>query len=212
MGRWGLRLFEGDKDWDIACDLESTFEGEDEEKNLKFFDLVVFCDDEEIVGEMRDRLDSGLCDELFDIYRAREKEYGGEYRVVILGALVMRTGARIRPGDLGHLRDLVCGTTCHHGYALPMFDNGFRGPGRAQFLAALDHYKPGVPRAYGPPSCFHCGKMKVDTGRELLECSRCKLAFYCDAVCQKKDRELHEPDCQTFGDTIGGVDTAALNV
>ncbi|RYP90553.1 hypothetical protein DL770_003315 [Monosporascus sp. CRB-9-2] len=177
MGRWGLRLFGGDKDWDIACDLESTFEGEDEEKNLKFFDLVVFRDDDgEIVGEMRDRLDSGLCDELFDIYRAREKEYGGEYRVVILGALVMRTGARIRPGDL------VSGTTCRHGYVLPMFDNGFRGPGRAQFLAALDYRKAGVPRAYGPPSCFHCGKMKVDTGRELLEWSRCKLAFYCDVA------------------------------
>ncbi|RYP74576.1 hypothetical protein DL771_002842 [Monosporascus sp. 5C6A] len=149
MGRWGLRLFEGDKDWDIACDLESTFEGEDEGKNLKFFDLVVFRDDDddELVGEMRDRLDSGLCDELFDIYRAREKEYGGEYRVVILGALVMRTGARIRPSNLAYLRILASRTACRHGYVLPVFDNGFRGPGRAQFLAALYHYKAGVPRA-----------------------------------------------------------------
>ncbi|RYO80191.1 hypothetical protein DL766_001282 [Monosporascus sp. MC13-8B] len=177
MGRWGLRLFEGDKDWDIACDLESTFEGEDEGKNLKFFDLVVFRDDdEEIVGEMRDRLDSGLGDELFDIYRAREKEYGGEYRVVILGALAMRTGARIRPGGLGHLRDLVCTTTCRHG---------------AQFLAALDHYKPGVPRAYGPPSCFHCGKMKADTGGEPLRITRIWIESFMSLIA-KRSRILLE--------------------
>ena len=38
-----------------------------------------------------------------------------------------------------------------NGYQLPIFDDGFRDPGKAQFEAALEFYKDGVPRDFGAP-------------------------------------------------------------
>ncbi|KAI0882090.1 uncharacterized protein GGS22DRAFT_171496 [Annulohypoxylon maeteangense] len=89
-----------------------------------------------------------------------------------------------------HLRELVPRINCNSGFTLPTHDQGFRTPGRAQFLAALDHYQPGVPRNYNEPSCFHCGKVKADLGKKLSNCSHCKAAWYCDKVI------LHLFSCQ----------------
>ncbi|KAI1765701.1 hypothetical protein GGR53DRAFT_489415 [Hypoxylon sp. FL1150] len=41
-----------------------------------------------------------------------------------------------------YLRERVPRITCNPGCAFPIFDIGFRGPGKAQFLAAMDNYKP----------------------------------------------------------------------
>lgn len=70
---------------------------------------------------------------------------------VILGALMMRAGANIKPEDIQHLRDLVPQINCNSAATLPLFDKGFRNPGRAQYSAALDHYQPGVPRNFQEP-------------------------------------------------------------
>jgi len=39
--------------------------------------------------------------------------------------------------------------------------------------------------------CSHCGK----EGSDLLRCSRCKVAHYCDSVCQRQAWRLHKPEC-----------------
>ncbi|OHE98137.1 hypothetical protein CORC01_06505 [Colletotrichum orchidophilum] len=99
----------------------------------------------------RERLDSGLGDELFENFRNKEYEEQGQYRIILAGALMMRTGAKIKASHFQHLRDLVPKIPCQPGSALPFADLGFRGPGKAQFLAALDNYQPGTPRDFYEP-------------------------------------------------------------
>lgn len=108
----------------------------------------------ETVPYVRGKLDrNGTGDRIFDACRAKEIDDGdaldqGIYRTIIFGALMMRAGAKIRDQDLQHLRELVPQIHCSTTYALPIFDMGFRSPGRAQFLAALDHYQAGVARSF----------------------------------------------------------------
>ncbi|KAK6084242.1 MYND finger domain-containing protein [Seiridium cupressi] len=200
MGRWGMRLFEGDQDMDIVFDLNHAFEDDDKKISLSSMvhqtDILVpeatkeyYKTDKykpelaDIVNNICAQLDSGKCDLLFDMYRAKENEYQGKYQVIILGALMMRAGAKIRPDDLDHLRELVPAIHCSPGYALPICDEGFRGPGKAQLLAALDHYKPGTPRDFQEPSCYECGMTKIDLEAEVpMKCSNCHRAWYCNKV------------------------------
>ncbi|KAK9771498.1 putative MYND-type zinc finger protein samB [Seiridium cardinale] len=220
MGRWGMRLFEGDQDMDIVFGLNPAFEDDDRKISLSSMvhqtDILVpeatkeyYKTDKykpelaDIVNNIRVKLDSGKCDLLFDMYRAKENEYQGKYQVIILGALMMRAGAKIRPDDLDHLRKLVPAIHCSPGYALPIFDEGFRGPGKAQLLAALDHYKPGTPRDFQEPSCYECGMTKLDLEGEVpMKCSKCDRAWYCNKVwpppkkkCQKAHWKAHKPSC-----------------
>lgn len=188
MGRWGMRLFEGDRDLDIALEINSAF-GDSDDKDLNLSEMVHQTDMlapadarayyetekykkqlESIVSDRRATLDSGVGDELFRTFRKREHEPNGKYRVIIVGAIMMRAGAVIKDDDLGHLRELVGGVTCRDGLtpalrgtsgrpsALRLLaagrddtDNGFRHPGKVQFLTALEHHKPGVPRSFQEP-------------------------------------------------------------
>ena len=158
------------------------------------------------VVTLRHKLDAGMGDKPFDFYRAKEHEgHGsyvmledGKYRLILVGALIMRTGAKIRDADLQHLRELVPHIHSSPGYALPFCDEGFRDPGKAQFLAALDHYIPAllaITRSQGNPRhfrhkegrltyfiCFTCGKVEADSDKALLRCARCLEAYYCDTV------------------------------
>jgi len=104
-------------------------------------------------GRCRARLDAGLGSRLFVKLRGLEEEDGkhGQYRVLILGALFMRAGARIRRCDRQHLRELVDQIPSRAGFSLPPNDGGFRDPGRAQYLAALENYKAGTPRSFVDP-------------------------------------------------------------
>ena len=247
MGRWGMRLFEGDQDLNIAVEIDAAL-GESDDMSLRLGRMIFQTDPlappaakaryktEEylkrelpaIVAEGRATLDCGIGDELFKIFRARagDGDAGGRarYRVVIVGAIMLRAGAKISDDDLRHLRDLVpqihsLPSLAHSlrdsparpsGAALLVAsrgvdDEGFRHPGRAQFLAALDNYKPGVPRSFleprlvdhwkGPPklfparqallmeiSCYQCGKIASDISKELDQCSRCKRVWYCSKV------------------------------
>lgn len=136
-----------------------------------------------LVASIRERLNAGgLGDRLLAKYRAKENEFDGKYRLILVGALMMRRGAKIRDVDLQHLRDLVPQINCNECYTLPIFDEGFRGPGKRQFLAALDHYQSGVPQSFAEPSCFACGKINADIGKVLDRCARCNGALYCDKV------------------------------
>ncbi len=90
----------------------------------------------------------------------------------------------------------------------------FRGPGKRQFLAALDNYQPGTPRSFHEPSCHACGKIHEDTGHALLMCGGCKVAWFCDKAgfltrlrrechgantlvqdCQRSLWSVHKHDC-----------------
>lgn len=171
-----LGLFEGDQDLDFACCLAASlgFETDDWEHSMS--SMVHQTDmlageaarafyrterykrelENEIVPYVRAKFDTdNFGDRLFAASRAQENNQSGpstaKYRTIILGALMMRAGARIRTEDLLHLKDLVPQIHCNSQVAPPLFDEGFRTPGRAQFLAALDHYQLGVPRNYQEP-------------------------------------------------------------
>merc|ERR1719506_3667441 len=54
--------------------------------------------------------------------------------------------------------------------------------------AALSIYSPPPPP---PPSCFFCGAIRDD----LLKCSACLSAYFCNASCQKAGWKDHKPEC-----------------
>lgn len=190
-----MGLFEGDRDlgmiraFDVAIKRKAgELQGLESLRGLELSKILHAQDKEmdEAASEVRSRLDAddqGVG--LLRSFRALEfkDKYEAKYSVILLSALMMLVGARIPPHDLQGLRELVPEIHCDHGYALCLHDTGFWDPGRAQFLDALDHYQPGVPRDFvSVPSCFHCGKIKADTGREPLRCAGCQRAWYCDKV------------------------------
>lgn len=108
------------------------------------------------VEKCRKNLNKGPGDQLMREYRAHENEThssgkNGKYMVIVVGALLMRAGVKICDDDLQHLRDLASQVHCSTGRCSTEDDWGFRAPGMVQFLAALDHYKPGVPRSFHEP-------------------------------------------------------------
>ena len=143
---------------------------------------------------VRQKLDGGLGDKLFQKYRGFEQNDESsffpdesKYRVIMLGVLTIMVGAKIKAEDLQHLRDLVPTVQCHEGFAFPIAgDNCFRGPGKRQFLAALDHYEAGIPRNFLHSCCHACGKTAVDVGHGLAKCCGCQnyisAAYFCDKV------------------------------
>ena len=44
-----------------------------------------------------------------------------------------------------------------------------------------------------------CGYCKKSEDRDLMSCSRCRLAKYCSTDCQKNDFSNHKNDCQWVG-------------
>ncbi|KAI0882091.1 uncharacterized protein GGS22DRAFT_191821 [Annulohypoxylon maeteangense] len=110
MGRWGMRLFEGDADLDIAIAINETFDlNLDLSKMVHQTDMLCpalmrlyYLTPEyaemlsELVTDMRAKLDTDdLGHRVFAYWRSKETEVGGEYRVIIVGALLMRAGAKM---------------------------------------------------------------------------------------------------------------------
>ncbi|KAK7700620.1 hypothetical protein SLS64_010764 [Diaporthe eres] len=185
MGRWGMRLFEGDRDLDLALDINHAL-GDSDDMDLRLSSMIHQTDMccppdikayyetdeykkklESIISDRRNTLNSGIGDALFKIFRKREQEPEGKYRVILVGAIMMRAGAVIKDDDFNHLRGLVREIPCRDGLNpvlrsnpgvvqllaadLNGGDKGFRHPGKVQFLAALENYKPGVPRSFQEP-------------------------------------------------------------
>ncbi|PYI21651.1 hypothetical protein BO99DRAFT_420557 [Aspergillus violaceofuscus CBS 115571] len=156
------------------------------------------------------KLDSdGLGERMLAACRAKEGDEEifnpPEYTTIIMGALIMRAGGQISPESLEHLRALVPQVNCNARFVLPLNDEGFRSPGRAQFLAALDHYQAGLARSFRSPrrlwrSCFHCGQIESDVGHVLRKCSKCKQAWYCDKDCQRGHWRDHKHSCVHIGE------------
>ncbi|KAJ5459117.1 hypothetical protein N7530_011061 [Penicillium desertorum] len=220
MGRWGWRLFEGDQDLDVACGLvdglgvntdswEHSLSAMVHQTDMlappeaaAFYITPEYADKlaNETIPWVRQKLDTdNLGDQLFATSRAQEADpddifQENKYRTIILGALMIRAGARIKAADLQHLRDLVPQINCTSRRMI-LGDHGFRTPGKVQFLAALDHYQPGVPRSFQEPSCFMCGKIEDDIGHKPLQCKKCKVATYCGKECQRDQWREHRVSC-----------------
>ncbi|TDZ49821.1 hypothetical protein CTRI78_v007819 [Colletotrichum trifolii] len=195
MGRWGYRMFEGDVDLDLACEINGAFGGGPAELELShmihqtdmlapawakvYFGTGEYRDElAERVARVRKQLNAGLCDRLFYKYRAKT------------------TGAFVKQDNLDHARELANEIPGKHGFVWPLAEEGFRYAGKVQFLAALDNYKPGTPRDVNEPSCFHCGKVCVDIGKTPKKCGKCESAWYCNADCQKAQWKNHKSVCK----------------
>lgn len=226
MGRWGWRLFEGDQDIEYAIELSKDDELELSQmvhqsdmlcppnirawyKSPEYIPVL-----KATIKENRAKLDAGLGQEMMETYRRRENEphgiYTSGYKVIMLGALMMRAGAKISQEHIDHLRELVKDVSSSPVFRVAKDDHGFREPGKMQFLAALDNYKEGVPRSFAEPSCFTCGKIKDDNGgKALCMCGTCKKAWYCDTSCQAANWKSHKINC-TRKHTVNGM--IAMNV
>lgn len=134
-----------------------------------------------------DQIEPGRCDKLFEHFRALEHEYQGEYRVVVVGALMMSVGAKINRDDLEHLKVLANKIPGRHGFVSPIFDDGFRHPGKVQFLAALDNYQPGTPRDFREPRYSRRDTL-VPRGTSLLTVIFCSAAFNAARFVQTLER------------------------
>jgi len=224
-----LGIFEADQDIDLVDEIGCEISGPDQSSELIWFlreslwnaydgtdqvhlagrsmnDFVIL----DMMGgidavTIRVRLDAGVGQRVFDKYRALENDeecfFGGKYRLCVLAALMMRVGANINKNDIDHLREIVADIPSREGYHWPLCDDGFRGPGKRQFLAALNNYKPGTPRDFKGPSCHACGKTKDDVGKALLKCSRCDIekaaAWFCNKECQKAYWPTHKKSCKS---------------
>jgi hypothetical protein len=198
-------MFEGDQDIDIATELNAIIPGQELKLSQMVFqtDMITgqACRDfyktpqykADLAIEVlrtRVKLDSGLGQKMMDLCRAREQSpdprdlWIPKYVTCVAGALLMRAGAKISDADKQYIRDCVPGINCNYGFTIPPKDLGFRSPGKLQLLAALDNYVPGTPRKFDVPSCFSCGKIEADTGRDLRKCTHCRRAWYCDRVSQ----------------------------
>ncbi|KAG8159017.1 hypothetical protein KVR01_011460 [Diaporthe batatas] len=177
--------------------------------------LTVFHQDEVI----RQKLDSGKGDELFDKCRTARQDFpdifgDSQYRPIVLAAIMMEFGATIRQADVAYLRDLVSKMQCNEHATMALDDMGIRGAGQRQVLAALDHYQAGKPRSFVEPSCHCCGKINADIkaeGKTLMKCGGCKnqiaAAWFCDKVRMAGGTLLlstrtaqwrrHKPNCGT---------------
>lgn len=134
---------------------------------------------------VRQKLDAGLGLRLFQKYHdlasaARDvfDQRLANYKVIILGALVTSTGAKVTDKNIHCLRQLALEVDSSESWVL--FDMGFRVPGKRQFLAALDNYKPGKARNFNDPSCHACGKTREETEKALLKWSGCFVTWFCD--------------------------------
>ena len=157
-------LFEGDSDCDTVCEVTAAAK-EELEILMKQTDICAKSKAKELydsleendlldfdVGELRKVLDAGLCDRLFKKFRGKTSDsLTPELRVILLGMLMMQAGATIKADDTAYMRTVFPQISSQSGYALPIFDLGFRDPGKAQVAAALENYKNGVPRDVRDP-------------------------------------------------------------
>ncbi|KAK4232831.1 hypothetical protein C8A03DRAFT_39523 [Achaetomium macrosporum] len=217
MGRWGHRLFQSDNDADIAVEIIDEIVGESDLPDSAFgLDTE---HENQILEQVRQKLDAGTGETLLErsLEGAQTKDPEDflerkKYRPIALSAILMMAGAKISDEHVGRLRAIALHSPGPESYVLPLAgDNYFRGPDKKQYLAALDHYRQGLPCDFHKPTCHACGEVGCDLGRELLKCGGCRnrraAAWFCDKDCQKRLWKIHKTIC---GDGMLGPGT--LNV
>lgn len=148
---------------DLRGDIEGKIEEKLKAKGIKLGDedmmaLMVHMDKPDFrpsptcitTGDLRGYLDA-MSEELFKHSRENPDEFYGTYATIILGACMMKAGASISEDNRTFLREAAEATHSNAGFALPIFDLGFRHAGKAQFLAAVHYYKNGKPRDFFGP-------------------------------------------------------------
>ncbi|KAJ5273589.1 hypothetical protein N7478_008714 [Penicillium angulare] len=147
MGRWGRRMFEGDSDLGLLADLENHV-GIKEKGEHSMEDMIMMRMPDEKVKYVREKLGTSSYGEtLLTNCKSKDLGWNGKHCTVILGAVMIAAGAHTSSENMQHLRKPVPQINCNTGYTMALFDEGFRAPGRPQFIAALDHYQPGIARS-----------------------------------------------------------------
>lgn len=108
---------------------------------------------------IREILDHAVCFTLLDLSK------GDEFAEIIIGALMMQAGAKLRPKDKRRLRKILA--------AFPEGDdelpeNGFSNAGQAQFSAALDNYRAGTPRDFQCPRSVGVNHVSFSSNAPIL--------------------------------------------
>jgi hypothetical protein len=154
-------------------------------------------DTEKILEQIRQALDAGTGEMLLQMSledaQTKDPEDFNErnqYNPIVLSAILMMVGAKISGEHVGRLRTIALDSPGPESYVWPLAgDNYFRGPGKRQYLAALDHYRQGVPRDFHKPTCHACGKAGCDIGRKLHRCGGCRnrnaAAWFCGKVSRR---------------------------
>ncbi|KAJ5479043.1 hypothetical protein N7530_004552 [Penicillium desertorum] len=155
MGRWGHRLFESDTDLDFLLELPRDIGIDEKDWKYTLGQLLHQSDmlapaestawygtddyaelhEEVIVPYVRHKLDTdGLGEKLLERSRRSGPFLYTYYQTIVLAAVMMRAGAKIKPEHLLYLRRAARAIEIESV--------------QAQFLSALDHYQPGVPRSF----------------------------------------------------------------
>lgn len=153
-------MFEGDQDLDLESDVQGEINRRLKAKGVNLedehmWDLFYNLDKPEYRPDPASITSGELCghinamsEELFQQYRNKPDGFYGQYATVVLAAVMMKTGSKISEDNRNFLRQTAAGTHSSPGYAMPLWDSGFRDPGKAQFLAALDNYEDGKARDF----------------------------------------------------------------
>ncbi|GME40652.1 n-lysine methyltransferase smyd2 [Neofusicoccum parvum] len=210
MGFWGERFFQNDRDLDVVSQLpaapgitDNLYMPEDPDRLRKDLDT----------GKL-DALFCKLCDGSIDA-KSPLHAYGLKTVIVVMAAAAMRHGATISDDYRAYIKTALKSR-------LAMYDRAKKDMAEAitvyQNGVALDIAGKGLlevmddspPSPYRSPStinllspelfaaletvadeCNACGK----ASDELLRCSRCRKAHYCNKECQKKAWKKHMQIC-----------------
>ncbi|KAI0383949.1 hypothetical protein F5Y04DRAFT_287133 [Hypomontagnella monticulosa] len=212
---WGRGLLQSDDDYQIADELSAMFGRE----------LLYPGKEHDKEGTIK-MMNDGLLSQKFEKILSADfkpplSHQKRERFVIILGLLAMELGARIEDRHMMALRvlrpmlptieqqvQLVTALDEYKNDGTPwqsgskgLFDReDARKLGKTQFDLGDEFWFGGLGNSAdeAPPStmlskvCFSCG----EKGDNLLRCSRCKMACYCNATCQRIDWPIHKRACE----------------
>jgi hypothetical protein len=152
-------LFEGDQDLDLEIDVHDAIIEKMKTRDIELGDDDLFeslqamgprSSETNSIRRLRSQLDT-ICAELFEDYTKKDDSCLGEYSLIMLDAVMMKSGAKMSPGNRTKLLQVAQRSESASGYRPPMWDMSFRDAGKAQFIAAVNHYKDGDPRDFISP-------------------------------------------------------------
>ena len=112
--------------------------------------------------------------------------YRPHHDTIILGAMMMRVGAKIREDDIAHMLSLLRRASAKE---------HLMREGLVQVRGALNNYRAGTPRDFYKDSCDNCGKTSDDDIDEMQDCERCKGSVWSEGwSCSQVGFLAHPPN------------------